>query len=472
MKRFILFFTALFTGLFSYAQLPQKWSLAQCVEYALSNNLTIKQTGLNLALSEENVLQSRLSLLPSLNASASQNYNFGRSVDPLTYEFVNQRIENTNFGLNSSITVFGGFQRLNGISQSNYQLLADKSNLEKVKNDISLAVITAYLQVLYNQDLVSISKAQVDVSKLQVNRAEKNFEVGNLTKGDLMEIKAQLAREELNLTNAQNQLDLSKLSLIQLLDLDPANAFEVERPVEIQLPLEDEYSSQQVYSTAVNTLPDIKLADYTFKAARKGLAVARGGLSPRITLNGGINSGSSSGRTSLVSNTFDGYRPFGVTQTSGDTVLIPSFVQHFEKTPFRDQLDQNRNSYISFNLTIPLFNGWQTRSQVKRAKINMQTAELNSQITRNNLNKTITQAVADHQAGQKKYLSAKNSYESLKEAFTYNEKKFEAGLLNSADFNISKNNMARAEAEFLQAKYDLVFRSKILDFYLGKPLTF
>lgn len=425
------------------------------------------------AVAESELLSNRLSVLPSLNGNANHNYNYGRSVDPLTYEFVNEKIESGNFGLNSSLTLFGGFQKINAIQQAKYQLLADKSNIEKAKNDITLAVITSYLQILYSEDLVTTSKSQVELSQLQLERARKSAQVGNLTTGDVLEIESQLAREELNLTTAQNQLDLSYLNLVQLLDLDPAQPFSIERPAILDAKdLSVVYSPKEIYATAQNTLPDIKLADYNFMAARAGYQLAKGSLSPRLSLNGGINSGYSSGRQQVSSVTFRGFDTIGVVAGSNEAVLQPVFSPNLEKSPFKTQIDENLNQFIGFSLTVPIFNGWQARAGIRRAKLNMQNAEINAQIARNNLNKTINQAVADMNAAQKRYLAAKNSLEALQEAFKYTEQKFNVGLLNTVEYNIAKNNLARAELDFLQAKYDLVFKSKTIDFYLGKELTF
>lgn len=465
-----LFLVFFFFGSIVWAQSADVWTLSRCLEYAAENNLTIKQQKLNVALSSENLLQNSLSLLPSVNATGGQNYNFGRSVDPLTYQFETERIVNTSLGLTANFTLFSGFQRLNSIAQSNYQLKADKSSIEKTKNDVALSVVTYYLQILYNRDLVSNSETQVNLSKQQVAKAEKNLEVGNITKGDLFEIKAQLARDEYTLTNAQNQLDISKLNLIQLLDLDPSKPFDIEKP-EIVLPEASTYQADEVYAAALNSQPDIKVADFRLRAAEKGLHVAYGGLSPRISLTGGANTGYSSGRTTVT-----GYKPLvyasGITKTTHDTVLSGTAIPITELTPFKTQLDQNLSYYVGLNVTIPLFNGWQTQAGIRRAKISYQNADLSSKITKTSLHKTINQSTADLSAARKKLDAAQNSYESLTEAFKYSQQKFDVGQINSVDYNIAKNNLARAQTDYLQAKYDLIFKSKILDFYSGKSLSF
>lgn len=429
----------------------EAWTLQQCIDHALKNNLSIKQTELSFELSKENLLQSRLTLLPDLNASASQNFNYGRNIDPNTNFFITNEVRSNNFGLSSSITLFSGFSQLNTISQNKYLLAADKSNLEKVKNDISLSVVSFYLQVLYNEDLLNVSKAQLEVSKVQLDRAKKNQEIGNITQGDLLEIQAQYSREEFNLTNAENQLIISYLSLKQLLDITEPSDFKILRPT-IELEKDSSlYDAPEIYNAALKSYPDLLAAEARLVAAKRGLAAARGGYSPRLTLNSSLGSFYSS---------------------SGLRVVAGSNPPQFEKNPFNDQIDQNFNQTIGFSLIVPLFNGWQTQGNVKRAKISMLNASLSADISRNQLNKVITQAVADVNAAERKYEAANNSFTALKEAFKYNEQKFNVGLINSVDYTLVKNNLSKSESDMLQAKYDLLFRRKILDFYRGIPLTF
>lgn len=418
----------------------QTWSLQKCIEYALENNLTIKQSQLNVSLSEGNLTQSKYDILPNLNASASQSYNFGKTINTITNTYVNQQVSSNVFNLNTSVTLFNGLQKINTYQQNKYDLEAEKNNLEKIRNDIALTVINYYLNALYNEDLLNVSKAQLLLSEEQLSRALKNAEVGNLTEGDVLQIKSQVATDELNVTNAQNQLDIAKLNLIQLLDRDPAEKFEVERPQNLDMvgSINTNYSLQQVYSQAIQTLPDVKLMEFRSKAAQKGLSAARGGLFPRLTLGAGI----------------------GTDYTDINPVS------------FNRQIDNNLGKYASFSLNVPIFNGFSARTNVKRAKINSVNAEINEQLAKNTLSKIIAQAIADLKAAGKKYESTFNSYESLKEAFKYNQQKFDVGLINSVDYNLSKNNLSKAEIDLLQARYDLIFKGKILDFYMGKSLSF
>lgn len=438
MKRYFLTMMVMI-GAVSQMQ-AQTWSLDKCVSYAMENNLTIKQTKLNVALSDANLEESKYSLLPSLNASASQSHSYGRAINPQTNSYVSTDVNSLNLGMNSSVTLFGGFQKINTYKQNQFDVEAEKNNLEKVKNDISLNVISFYLNVLYNQELLAVAQEQLEVSKLQVDRAQKNVAVGAITQGDVLQIKAQYATDELNVTNAENQLAIARLNLVQMLDLDPGQAFEVERPANVDqvVAASFKYTLSEVYESALEKLPDVRLMEYRYKAAQRGLKAAKGGMSPRLSLSGGLSSD------------YADVNPIAMSK----------------------QLENNFSQYFSFQLNIPIFNSHSAHINVKRAKINLSNAEINTQTARLNLSKSITQAIADLKAAEKRFVSATNSFESLREAFNYNQQKFDVGLINSVDYSLSKNSLTKAESDALQAKYDLIFRAKILDFYQGNPLTF
>ncbi|MGB4773680.1 MAG: TolC family protein [Daejeonella sp.] len=454
----------------------EKITLQRATELVLQNNLQIKQAMLSEALSDENLKQSKLALYPTLNASSNLNFNFGRSIDPLTNQFVNEAVTSTNGSLFSSVTLFQGFQKINQISQNKYELEADKSNTQKIKNDLLLSVITTYLQVLNYQDLLVAAKQQLDISKQQLDREKKFFEVGNKTLADLSQAKAQVAIAELNVTNAQNQVDLSFLNLAQLLELDPSIPFEVEKPELSDNELKKvntAYLATDVYTSALNNFPDIKLAELRRMSALKGIDVAKGNYYPRLTLQGSLGTGYSNSRQTLLGRTADGTTsPIGLVEGTNQVVVTPNYINQLEQTPFTTQINDNFNQSLGFNLTIPIFNGYAARSSVRKAKINLQNTEINEQLSKNNLNKVINQAVSDLRAAERRFNSAQTAYESSKEAFNVISQRYTVGLVNSLDFNQSQTNLNKAQFDVIQARYDLIFRSKVIDFYLGNPLTF
>ncbi|MEO8794623.1 MAG: TolC family protein [Daejeonella sp.] len=457
-----------------HAQAQQKITLRQAVEIAVQNNLQIKQASLSESLSDVNLKASKLALFPTLNANNNLNFNYGRSIDPLSNQFVNQSVNSTNANIFSSVTLFQGFQKINQIAQSKYELEADKSFTQKTKNDLVLLVVSTYLQILNGRDVLVAAQQQLGISQQQLDREQKFFDVGNKTLADISQSKAQVATAELNVTNAQNQLDLAFLNLAQLMERDPADSFEVEEPgIEEFNNIEKSYSATEIYNTAVKNYPDIKLAEFRSLAFGKAVDVAKGNYYPRLTLQGSLGTGYSNGRQRLLDRTLDGTSsPIGFVQNTNDVVVTPNYTTTFERTPFRTQIDENFNQSISFGLSIPIFNGFAARTSVRRAKINYENAIVSEQIAKNSLNKTINQSVYDLRAARRRLASAQTAYQSSKDAFNAIDQRYSVGLVNSLDFNLAQTNLNKAEFDVIQAKYDLIFRSKVIDFYLGNPITF
>lgn len=449
-------------------------TLRRAIELTLQNNLQIKQVQLNEALTDEVLKQSKLALFPTLNASSNLNFNFGRSIDPLTNQFVNQSVNSANGNLFSSVTLFQGFQKINQIAQNKFQLEADKSNTQKIRNDLSLAVVTTYLQVINSLDVLEAARQQLAITEQQLDREQKFFDVGSKTLADLSQAKAQVATAELNVTNAQNQQDLSFLNLSQLMELDPGVKFAVEKPnVDEFKQANTTYSAQEVYRAAVNSFPDIKLAEFNRLAFAKAVDVAKGNYYPRFDLQGSLGTGYSTGRQRFLATAPTGTNTtIGFVEGTGLPVLTPDFNTTFERTPFSTQINENLNQSIGFGLSIPIFNGYSARSSVRRAKISLQNAEINEQLAKRNLNKIVNQAVYDLRAAERRYYSAQTAFEASKDAFNVIQQRYDVGLVNSLDYNQSQTNFNQSQFDVIQAKYDLIFRSKVIDFYLGNSITF
>ena len=452
----------------------QKITMLQATEMALQNNITIKQAEFSQAVSSIDLLESKMALYPDLNANASENFNFGRSIDPLTNQFVNERVNSNNFSLSSNVLLFGGLQRIQTISRNKLLLEASKSGLQKTKNEILLSVVNFYLQALYFEDLLTAANARKSVSAEEYDRALKREKVGNITLGDVLNVKAQLAAEELNVITAQNNLDIAMINLTQLIDRDMSKKYSLERVENLEVADEQiEKNVSVLYGEAVKVYPEVVQAEYNTQASIKAIQIAKGGYYPRLSLGASIGTGYSSGRGSFsfLPRGF-GEQYVGSTRANDSVFIAQAIVeQQFLKTDYFDQLNDNVNQSIGFNLSIPIFNNWNTRLNVRRTKINQQSSALNEELIKNNLNKLITQSVADINAAEKKYVSAGDAFRSLSESFKYNQQKFDVGLLSSVDFNTVKSNLSRTEADFIQSKYDLIFKRKILDFYLGKPLN-
>lgn len=425
-------------------------TLQRALEIALKNNLQIKRAQLNEALSDETLKQSKWALYPTLNSSNNRlSIESGRSIDPTTNQFVTGVITSSDMSLSSGVSLFQGFQKINQIAQNKYYLEANKSSTQKAKNDLILGVLTTYLQVLTTQDLLLAAKQQLDYSHQQLDREQKFFDVGNKTIADLSQAKAQVATAELNVTKAQNDLDVSRLTLAQLMERDPALPFGVEKPVvEAEKAEHTAYSAADIYHTALSNFPEIKQAENNSMALYKGISFAKGGLYPQITLQGTL-------ATRYSSN--------GIRQNLENGTL--------SKIPLRDQIGENFGKGIYVGLTVPIFNGFSARSSIRTAKIKYEDAKVSEQLAKNNLNKIINQAVLDVRAAEKKYASTQAAYAASKDAFDATEKRHVVGLVNTLDYNKAQTDLNNAQFEAIKAEYDLMFRRQTIDFYLGKCLV-
>lgn len=448
------------------------WSLQECIDYALKNNILVKQNDLNTATTKENLIQSQVNLLPTLNASASQNYNFGRSVNPYNNQVVTTQNGSQNFYLGSSLTLFSGLKKYNTIRQNDLSYEAAQKDADKMRNDVAMNVALAYLQILFSMELLDVAENQATITRSQVERTKKLIDAGSLAKGNLYDIQAQLATEELSIVNAQNQLDLAYLNLIQLLDLPSVEGFSIVKP-EIPDPKESSVAvtTTQIYGDALNNQPQIKGAELRLLGSQRALAIAKGGLSPTLTLNGSITTLYSELSKGIVGPPVYTLYPTQFVTKSGDPVMMVTTTNEYRTTPFNTQLESNLNKYLSFQLNIPIFNGFQNKSNIARAKINIDYATLSLQQSKTQLLKTIQQAHTDAVAALKKYSVSERVVIASLESYKYAEQKYNEGLLNSFDYNTSKNKLAKAKSDLLQAKYDYVFKMKILDFYQGKPIT-
>lgn len=471
MRYTITFFLVMFSLLQVHAQ--KEWSLEECINYARENNLNIRLQNLNVEMAELSLTQSKAALLPGVNASATHNYNYGQTVDPFTNQFVNDRVQSNNFYISGNVTVFNGFILLNSWKQKAIELRASKYDAEQMEDDISLSIASAYLQILFNMEMVENAKNQLKVTQQQVDRTTLLYDAGSISKGDLLGMEAQLASEEASLINAQSQLEISYLTLAQMLDLEDVNSFRVAVP-EIALSDSNIMSLENpdnIYNFAVNNQPQVKASELRVESAEKNLQIARGGRYPRLTLSGSWGTGYSSGRQSVTGFSFDGIDTIGYTSESiNEYVMTPAYSYEYEISPFADQIKDNVNKTVGLNLSIPLFNGLATHTNVQMARISLESAQINYQQSKLNLQKTIQQAHADAMAAFKNYLAAAKQVSALRESFKYMEERYTVGLANPVEYSDAKNKLIEAESQLLQSKYEYVFRARILDFYLGKEI--
>ncbi|GAB3905327.1 TolC family protein [Larkinella knui] len=459
----------------------QRYSLRQCIDIALQNNLQIKQGQLNVQGSELQLRQSRMNLFPTVNGFASQSFSSGRNINPATNEFVESSVSSNNYQVSGQLTVFNGFAVQRAIKQNDLFLQSTQMNLKAIQNNVSILVVQNYLNVLTYQEQLDIARRQVETSRGQLDRTTKLVNAGTLAEAQLYDLRAQVANDELAIVNAQNNLDLAKLALLQAMNLPAGNSgaptpgtLEVEK-YQFDDPTLEPYSAtaQAVYETALQFMPDVKAAELRVRSDVEGVKVAKAQLLPTLTLNGSLSTlYSSVGRQKQFEN---GTRldPLNVIVNGvQSTILVVNTAYRNENFTYGEQLNNNLNRGASLNLNIPIFGRFVTRNRITNAIITQKTSELTVDNTKLTLRQNIETAYTNMLAGANRYRATQIQVESLEKAFQAAESRFNAGALNSVDYNIAKNNLDKARANLVQAKFDYVFRTKILDFYQNKPLSF
>jgi outer membrane protein len=443
MKQLLVLFSVVIFLLGNIAAGAQNvWSLQKCINYALENNIQIKQQQLNTQFYENQVSQAKSNRLPNLNVQFGNDNSFGRSLTYLnTYENVNS--SSITGGAGTSFTIFDGFALSNTIDKQELDFQATLKDMQKAKDDIMLNIAGMYLEILFAEELELVSEAQLDVTKQQINRTQQLVDAGSLAKGALLEIEAQLAREELQLVNEKNRVQLSYLSLFQMLELPIAESFKIEKPA---LPeVKSNYSmanSIDVFNNALNVRPEIQAAQLRVKSAEKDLEIAKGNQYPSLSFNANYYN--------LYNNKY--------TDRTGKDIA------------FSDQLKNNGRSSLGLTLAIPIFNRFQVKYGISNATLQISDYQYRLQTASNTLRKEIEQAYTNALASLNRYISSEKAVESMEEAFRYVEEKFNVGMVNSVEYNLQKNQLTSAQSQLLQAKYEYIFRTKILDFYNGIPI--
>ena len=428
----------LFVSLFAVLQAQEVWSLQKCITYALDNNIKIKQGVITTEYQQNQLKQTKNSRLPNLNGQISQSLSFGRTLTfpENTYKDINSA--QTDFGLSTNVPIFQGFQITNNISKLELDLQASLEDLAKAKSDISVNIASTYLEILFAKDLVKVSEDQLTVTNLQIKQTNEKVEAGSLARGSLLEIQAQAAGEELNLVNAKNQLQLAKLRLTQLLELALNDSFDVEVPTLPEISAEASIvSSVEVYKSALLTRPEIKGADLRYQSSQYQLKMAKGALYPTV---------------SAYANFYDLYN-------------------NQNSTSFSDQIRNNQRKSLGAQMNIPIFTRFLNKIQIDNARLQVLNFELELENSKKLLRSDIETAQTTAIAALNRFNSNQKAVSSMKEAFRYSEEKFGVGLVNAVEYNTAKTKLAKSESDLLQAKYEFIFRTKILDFYRGLPLT-
>lgn len=434
------------TGIFLETQAQDipvgPYDLETAVSIALENNLTLKRSELNQLSNEANLLQNKGAMLPSLSTGISTSQRWGRSINPVTNLFETARIGNVNLSANSNMTVFAGRRLSNNLNQAKTDLEAGLYNIEATKNNITLNIINLFVNVVFNREQINIAESQLTTSKEQLERTTKLVDAGSLPISDQYDLQAQNATNELEVINAKNNLRIAKLDLAQAMQIPFTEDFEVVEPeFVINEDLMATETPEDIYSIAVETLPEIKAAEANVKSAELGVKVAKGAYLPTLGL--GAN---------LFSNYVD--RVFGT-----------------ERPGFGEQIENNLSRSVSLNLSIPIFSQLDNKAGVQRARVQKQISEVAELEARNTLRQDIETAYNSALAAEQSYQANLVRLKSVEESFRIAQQRFDLGAINSVDFQVAQNNLFNTQADLLNAKYTYIFRVKVLDFYLGNPIN-
>ncbi|MDN5285039.1 MAG: transporter [Mucilaginibacter sp.] len=449
-----------------------KLTLQQAIDSTLSRNIQIKQARLNILLGKEDVRQSQYNQFPSLSVGPQASVNWGRTLDVSTYNFISQSVSLISGGLSSQVTLFQGGQLRKQIVQNKLLLEADRSNLAKVKNDLTLATATTFLQILTEQDLLIAAHQQVRLADLSVEKVQKGFKAGNKSSADLAQAQAQQANTELDELTLQNQLNNSILNLKQLMDMPDAQLEFTIPDIGTVTKLQSISDTTTLLAQAIAVNPDIRVASLQRDAANQGIKIAQSVLYPSVVLYGSAGSNFSDARLRPTGSQPAGFDTIGFVKGTNQKVLAPVQATTYGSYPFLKQFADNFYQSAGISIQFPIFNHYSARINIRKAKIAYQNAQFNTQLAISNLTTIIKQAFADLAAADKRMMVAQKNYIATKQVLYVSEKRYQAGLLNSLDYNFAVTNFNKAELNLIQSRYDLAFRSKVIDFYLGKPLRF
>lgn len=429
-------FLAIFFLMPLWGNAQKVYNLQECIDYALDHSLTIKKQLDNVKQQEISLNTSKNQRLPGVSGSASENFSFGRALT-IDNTYANKNTQSTSFSLSADVPLYTGGQISNDIKIKKLGLQAALTDLDKAREDITLNIISSYLETVYQKDLVTISERQVELSNAQVQRMQRLFENGKASEAELAQIKAAHANDELSLTQQKNSYMLALLSLSQLLELETPEGFDVVRPDIADVNSIVITAPDIIYSEALGVKPQIKSEQIRMESAEKSIRLARSGYYPTVHLGGGLG-------TSYY-------------KTNG-----------FKANSFGSQMKDNFNQYVGLNVSVPIFNRFSTRNNIRTAKVALHTQQIQFEETKKVLYKAIQQAYYDAIASQKQCISSEVALESSRSAFNLMEKKYENGKATATEYQQQKTDFLKAEATAIQSKYTFLFRQKILDFYRGK----
>ena len=418
-------------------QAQEGWTLRQCIDYAIEHNISIRQSANEAEQSAVSVNTAKWARLPNLNGSAGQSWNWGRTDVRIGDEqkYISVSSHSTNMSLSTNVLICTGLQIPNQYALAKLNLKAAMADLEKAKEDISINIASAYLQVLFNQELHQVSLGQVELSKEQYARISRLAELGKASPAEVAEAKARVAQDEMSAVQTDNNFQLALLDLSQLIELETPEGFGLAAPV-VKLDLEPLTPPDEVYQTALSTKAAIRAAQYRLEGSKHNIRIAQSAFYPQLSFSGSLGT---------------------------------NYYSTIDRN-FSEQMRDNFSKYIGFSLSVPLFNRFTTRNRVRTARLQQENYSLQLDNTKKTLYKEIQQAWYTALASESKYTSSSTAANASMESFKLMSEKYDNGKANAVEYNEAKQNLMKAQSDELQAKYEYLFRTKILDFYKGIPI--
>jgi outer membrane protein len=470
-----LVFAVLFGfGLTGQAQ-TKKWTLEECVRYALENNITIKQSELDVKNADIDKKAALGNYLPSVNGNASHSWNIGLNQDVTTGILRNQTTQYSSVGLSAGVDIYKGLQNQNAYRKAKLSIVASQYQLLKMQEDISLNVASAFLQILSNKEDLKVKKEQLIIDEKRFARSEEMVNAGTIPRGDLFDLKATVATDKQNIAVSENNLLISKLSLAQLLQLKEFADFDVvddtnvadENNILAQTPIE-------IYNKAKETRTELKLAQANLEIAEKNVAIAKGAYQPTLSAFYNFNTRASysdviRGTTPNIANPTS---QIGYVQGTNQPVLQDNYTPVLGKAdPIFDQFNDNKGQSFGFQLSVPIFNGFSVRNNVERNKVSLEKSKIDLEQKSLDLQRNVYTAFTDARGALNTYESSTVTLEARQQAYNYAKEKYDVGLMNSFDFTQAQTLLTNAQSDVIRTKYDYMFKIKILEFYFGIPIV-
>lgn len=474
MKKFNLIAFILFIG-FSVNAQEKKWTLEECIVHAMENNISIKQSQLDVELAEVGKSDAIGNLLPSFNASATNSWNTGLTQNITTGVLQTQTTRNFSAGVTAGLTLFDGLRNLKQLQRAKMEILASKYSLEQMKDDIALFVANAYLQVLFNKESLKVVEAQHEITLKQLERTQALVEAGAVPEGDLLEIRANAANEQQRIIVGRNAIKISLIALAQMLLIEDYESFDiVDREYSVLGVEVLETPVSEIIDQAEETRYEVQVAEQNKAIAEKDVEIAKGAYYPTLGAFFNYNT-RESGMGRFISAGVDPNEPtrtIGFVESTMEPVVTPNMITELgNPLPFFEQLELNDGISYGVQLSIPIFNGFAVRNAVKRNEINVRRADYLLEQTKLDLEADVYQAYVDAQGAREAYEAALIAQEAQELAFNYATERYDVGLTNAFDYSQSQLNLEQAQSEVVRTKYDYIFKLKVLELYFGVPIT-